>query len=93
MVFELVAQGAGVTLVDSTSLNEVAYLCADTLVQRSVLTSWYPCYLVIVVVSYLFHNQPLRTEAKLRVAYSNEILMGDGELAEFNDDQVWRYIS
>eukprot|EP00435_Cladocopium_sp_Y103_P011666 s1008_g3.t1 len=32
MVFELVVQGAGVTLVDSTSLNEVAYLCADTLV-------------------------------------------------------------
>ena len=34
MVFELVAQGAGVTLVDSTSLNEVAYLCADTLAPR-----------------------------------------------------------
>ena len=31
MVFELVVQGAGVTLVDSTALNEVAYLCADTL--------------------------------------------------------------
>ncbi|CAK9064512.1 unnamed protein product, partial [Durusdinium trenchii] len=31
-VLELYAQGAGVTLVDSTSLNEVAYFCADSLV-------------------------------------------------------------
>ena len=31
MVFQLLAEGLGVTLIDSTSLNEVAYFCADTL--------------------------------------------------------------
>jgi hypothetical protein len=50
MVFELVVQGAGVTLVDSTSLNEVAYLCADTLVpyRSERALSWPVCFASLV---------------------------------------------
>ena len=35
VVFQLCAEGAGITLVDSTALHEVAYLCVETLVVSS----------------------------------------------------------
>ena len=35
IVFQLCAEGAGITLVDSTALHEVAYLCVETLVISS----------------------------------------------------------
>ena len=35
VVFQLCAEGAGITLVDSTALHEVAYFCVETLVINS----------------------------------------------------------